>query len=648
MAGFRVSVGDNFRKTLGVIKYEEGGLSLTAIIAIGAGVGAFFLICLLIIILVCVAYRKKSQESDRVMKRMQTQMDVLEIRVAKECKEAFAELQTDMTEVTSDLSGVVGIPFVDYRTYCMRVLFPSTDEYDHPVLRDLQYEYGRQDNLEKGMKLFTQLVNNKTFLLLFVRTLESNKYFSMRERVNVASLISVALQNKMEYHTDILKTLLAELIERSVEGRNHPKLLLRRTESVAEKMLTNWFTFLLFKFLKECAGEPLFMLFRAIKQQVDKGPVDAVTSEAKYSLSEDKLIRHGIEYRTVVSEWRTGERGRVILQDEDLTTKPEGEYKKINTLGHYKVPDGAVMALVPKQKEYMTLTSSSSMRFGHQYENSTYYSGMMHGSPSLNRTVSPTAISIEMENKGTKYYHVVKPQENEVQKDGERGSKMVSEIYLTRLLATKGTLQQFVDDLFETIFSTAHRGSALPLAIKYMFDFLDDQALLHGITDIETVHTWKSNSLPLRFWVNMIKNPNFVFDIHKSNIVDACLSVVAQTFMDSCSMSEHKLGKDSPSSKLLYAKDIPKYKKWVERYYQDIKLMPAISDQDMNAMLAEESRLHNVEFSASSAVYELYQYADKYIEQLMTSLEEDEFARKNKLASRLDQIRQYMESDSVV
>jgi len=31
-------------------------------------------------------------------------------------------------------------------------------------------------------------------------------------------------------------------------------------------------------------------------------------------------------------------------------------------------------------------------------------------------------------------------------------------------------------------------------------------------------------------------------------------------------MTEQKLGKDSPSCKLLYAKDIPKYKSWVERY----------------------------------------------------------------------------------
>lgn len=73
------------------------------------------------------------------------------------------------------------------------------------------------------------------------------------------------------------------------------------------------------------------------------------------------------------------------------------------------------------------------------------------------------------------------------------------------------------------------------------------------------------HSLPLRFWVNVIKNPQFVFDIHKGSITDACLSVVAQTFMDSCSTSEHRLGKDSPSNKLLYAKDIPSYKNWVER-----------------------------------------------------------------------------------
>lgn len=66
-------------------------------------------------------------------------------------------------------------------------------------------------------------------------------------------------------------------------------------------------------------------------------------------------------------------------------------------------------------------------------------------------------------------------------------------------LSSQGTLQKFVDDLFETIFSTAHRGSALPLAIKYMFDFLDEQADKHSIADFDVRHTWKSN-----WWVGLV------------------------------------------------------------------------------------------------------------------------------------------------
>ena len=53
---------------------------------------------------------------------------------------------------------------------------------------------------------------------------------------------------------------------------------------------------------KECAGEPLFMLYCAIKQQMEKGPIDAITGEARYSLSEDKLIRQQIDYKTLVSK----------------------------------------------------------------------------------------------------------------------------------------------------------------------------------------------------------------------------------------------------------------------------------------------------------------------------------------------------------
>ena len=64
---------------------------------------------------------------------------------------------------------------------------------DHPVL---QWDRPELQRKEKGLRMFGQLIMNKTFLVLFIRTLESNRYFSMRDRVNVASLIMVTLQSR--------------------------------------------------------------------------------------------------------------------------------------------------------------------------------------------------------------------------------------------------------------------------------------------------------------------------------------------------------------------------------------------------------------------------------------------------------------------
>lgn len=47
---------------------------------------------------------------------------------------AFAELQTDINELTNHMDGVQ-IPFLDYRTYAVRVLFPGIEA--HPVLKEL-------------------------------------------------------------------------------------------------------------------------------------------------------------------------------------------------------------------------------------------------------------------------------------------------------------------------------------------------------------------------------------------------------------------------------------------------------------------------------------------------------------------------------
>ncbi|XP_040830566.1 plexin-A3 isoform X2 [Ochotona curzoniae] len=663
----------------------ERALTLPAMAGLAAG-GGFLLLA---ITAVLVAYKRKTQDADRTLKRLQLQMDNLESRVALECKEAFAELQTDINELTNHMDGVQ-IPFLDYRTYAVRVLFPGIEA--HPVLKELDVSPLTPPNVEKALRLFGQLLHSRAFVLTFIHTLEAQSSFSMRDRGTVASLTMVALQSRLDYATGLLKQLLADLIEKNLESKNHPKLLLRRTESVAEKMLTNWFTFLLHKFLKECAGEPLFLLYCAIKQQMEKGPIDAITGEARYSLSEDKLIRQQIDYKTLTLhcvcpesegsaqvpvkvlncdsitqakdklldtvykgipysqrpkaedmdlEWRQGRMARIILQDEDVTTKIECDWKRVNSLAHYQVTDGSLVALVPKQVSAYNMANSFTFT-----RSLSRYESLLRTASSPDSLRSRAPMITPDQETGTKLWHLVKNHDHADHREGDRGSKMVSEIYLTRLLATKGTLQKFVDDLFETVFSTAHRGSALPLAIKYMFDFLDEQADQRQISDPDVRHTWKSNCLPLRFWVNVIKNPQFVFDIHKSSITDACLSVVAQTFMDSCSTSEHRLGKDSPSNKLLYAKDIPNYKSWVERYYRDISKMASISDQDMDAYLVEQSRLHASDFNVLSALSELYFYVTKYRQEILTALDRDALCRKHRLRHKLEHIISLVSGDS--
>lgn len=67
-------------------------------------------------------------------------------------------------------------------------------------------------------------------------------------RCNLASLLTIALHGKLEYYTSIMKDLLVDLIDASAS--KNPKLMLRRTESVVEKMLTNWMSICMYSYLK--------------------------------------------------------------------------------------------------------------------------------------------------------------------------------------------------------------------------------------------------------------------------------------------------------------------------------------------------------------------------------------------------------------
>jgi len=101
-----------------------------------------------------------------------------------------------------------------------------------------------------------------------------------------------------------------------------------------------------------------------------------------------------------------------------------------------------------------------------------------------------------MYNQNYRYIHLIRPAEDHngtgtgTRIDRDRTPKAIPEIFLTRLLSTKGTIQKFVDDFFDSIFTV---NDALPPAIKWLFDLLDEAARRHNIVDPEVVHAWKSN-----------------------------------------------------------------------------------------------------------------------------------------------------------
>jgi len=73
-----------------------------------------------------------------------------------------------------------------------------------------------------------------------------------------------------------------------------------RTEFIVEKLLTNWLSLCMYGYVKKQVARAMFMLFKAIKHQTEKGPVDAVTYDARYALSEDRLLRENTDYRPLV------------------------------------------------------------------------------------------------------------------------------------------------------------------------------------------------------------------------------------------------------------------------------------------------------------------------------------------------------------
>ncbi|CAL9683001.1 unnamed protein product [Knipowitschia caucasica] len=584
-----------------------------------------------IVIVVLIAYKKKQTQ---LTTWVNTLIGNLEMEIRNDIRQGFIELQTENDDL---LENVSTIPFLDYKHFASRIFFPENEVLMKSCVNDIGQD-GIRVQLDECYQDLSKLIRDPFFLKYVVHTLEEQKSFSIKDKCVVASLLTVALHSDLSYLTQVMELLLHDLMLQSTQAQ--PKLLLRRTESIVEKLLTNWMSICLYGFLREGVGQQLFLLVSALSQQISKGPVDCVTEKALYTLSEDWLLWQAQDFQplrlkvlfAVGSDGETSEpldvsaltcdtvdqvKGKILstfrnkfgfpystpsqelcveyvrgsaslgLEEVDLSSERLGDVTMLNTMKHYKIPDGATIKVLSRKNNALKTQGS--------VKDDQDFSG--------------------------KYFHLIDPDIVEDLKNPEKKKLKLKEVHLTKLLSTKVAVHSFVEKLFRCIWGL--QNNRAPLAVKHFFDFLDAQAEDMKITDPDVLHIWKTNSLPLRFWVNILKNPQFVFDLEKRPPLDGCLSVIAQAFIDSFSLSDMQLGKYTPINKLLYAKEIPKYKQEVKSYYKQIQDQPSIPDSEFRTFLQKESKKHENEFNETAALKELYKYIQKYLPKIQEKLEDN-------------------------
>ncbi|XP_036432602.1 plexin-C1 isoform X2 [Colossoma macropomum] len=635
----------NFTSTiempLNSTKYAYTVVALIVLILLGALVGAFI-------------HRKSKQQMSA---RMNERLELLESEIRNEIRQGFVDLQTEKSDLTENVGA---IPFLDYKHFALKIFFPEGGPLASLMIKDIGQDAMKIEADEKCHAL-SAMIRDQMFLTCFIHALEEQKNFSIKDKCVVASLLTVALHSDLPYLTELMEDLLQSLMD--LPSNAQPKLLLRRTESIVEKLLTNWMSICLYGFLRESVGQPLFLLVSALTQQISKGPVDAVTEKALYTLNEDWLLwqaqgfnfsplklkvlfavgtegevseplevnaltcdtieqvkekilqtfqrKFGFPYtqqlREIDIEYEK-EGKYVPLEEVDGSSEVQGEVTMLNTLQHYQVPDGACIKVMTRR---------------------------------VHAPLSPQTSVKDDQDFSTKYFHLIDPDiDRDESNHPERKKLKLKEIYLTKLLSTKVAVHSFVENLFRSIWGMPNNRA--PSAVKYFFDFLDGQAEKKKITDPDVLHIWKTNSLPLRFWVNILKNPNFVFsDLEKTPHLDGCLSVIAQAFMDSFSLTDQQLGKHAPTNKLLYAKDIPLYKQEVKAYYKLVRDQPSVSSQEFKMFLKDESKKHENEFNESAALRELYKYMHRYFSEIIQKLEE--MGASSKLKEEMHRVKDLFE-----
>ncbi|XP_003366696.1 putative plexin-B3, partial [Trichinella spiralis] len=202
-------------------------------------------------------------------------------------------------------------------------------------------------------------------------------------------------------------------------------------------------------------------------------------------------------------------------------------------------------------------------------------------------------------------------------------------LYDPGVVSTKGTVQQFVDDFITS--TLAVEQSTFPAPIKYLFDLLEEgagQITSSPIPGFVSSKAWKNQQ-------------NFNFERRKKrSLSNSGLSVNGPN-VHGCLFV--KVNPNWPKirrrTKLLFARDLPRYRAAFGRFYNDIRHLPTVTDQELNSLMAPLSSLYSQQWNTNGALRELFLYSLRYQDQILNDLRLNPVAQRQHLADRFEQVR---------
>eukprot|EP00057_Strongylocentrotus_purpuratus_P009675 XP_011664149.1 PREDICTED: plexin-B-like [Strongylocentrotus purpuratus] len=235
-------------------------------------------------------FRKKQLE----VKRAKEEVKMIRMNILKRVREV-SNTSLDLSEA-DDRVQKQGVPFVGHVQYVTMMLFAGLGI--HPETTEPEY---MEDFMEHSLISFYRMLKEKAGMIEFIRQLENKKTGVGRERELIASLLAITFvsEGKSIHFTNVLTSLVEDEIVTASESRRRMDTLFTNTESIAVKLISNWFALFMFEYLKVYGVYPLYMLYQAVKAQAEKGPIDVVTGDAYYTLEFSKLLDQDIDFHSL-------------------------------------------------------------------------------------------------------------------------------------------------------------------------------------------------------------------------------------------------------------------------------------------------------------------------------------------------------------